>query len=86
MQKGGTLVTLGDASIFAIDRLGLSIRNATAGKVDERVLVPRLDAESEGRECEPTGLWDAGGCAGGVSDGQSGFRFDADGSITSGMK
>ncbi|MEW5981990.1 MAG: M14 metallopeptidase family protein [Acidobacteriota bacterium] len=31
VEKGGTLVTLGGASQFAIDRLGLPVRNVTAG-------------------------------------------------------
>lgn len=31
-QKGGTLVTLGGASNFAIEKLGLKVRNVTAGK------------------------------------------------------
>lgn len=32
VEKGGTLVTLGDASSFAIEKLELSLRNVTAGK------------------------------------------------------
>jgi hypothetical protein len=32
VQKGGTMVTLGGASNFAIERFGLGIRNAAAGK------------------------------------------------------
>ncbi len=32
IQNGGTMVTLGGASNFAIERFGLSIRNAVAGK------------------------------------------------------
>ncbi len=32
VQKGGTLVTLGGASNFAIERLGLNLRNVVAGK------------------------------------------------------
>ncbi len=32
VEKGGTLVTLGSASNFAIERFGLSVRDATAGK------------------------------------------------------
>ena len=32
VEKGGTMVTLGSASNFAIERFGLSVRDATAGK------------------------------------------------------
>jgi hypothetical protein len=32
VQKGGTVVTLGTASNFAMDRLGVSVRNVLAGK------------------------------------------------------
>ncbi len=40
IQKGGTMVTLGGASEFAIDRFGLSIRNAVAGKSTKEFWCP----------------------------------------------
>ena len=40
VQKGGTLVTLGMASNFAIERFGLSIRNAVAGKSTKEFWCP----------------------------------------------
>jgi len=40
VQKGGTLVTLGDASRFAIEKLGLSLRDATAGKSSKEFWCP----------------------------------------------
>jgi hypothetical protein len=40
VQKGGTLVTLGGASQFAIDKLGLSLRNAVAGRSSKEFWCP----------------------------------------------
>jgi len=40
VQKGGTMVTLGGASNFAIERFGLSIRNAVAGKSTKEFWCP----------------------------------------------
>jgi hypothetical protein len=40
VEKGGTLVTLGGASNFAIDRFGLSVRNALAGKSTKEFWCP----------------------------------------------
>src|SRR6202042_3103461 len=40
IEKGGTMVTLGGASEFAIDRFGLSIRNAVAGKSTKEFWCP----------------------------------------------
>jgi hypothetical protein len=40
VQKGGTMVTLGGASQFAIDRFGLSIRNAVTGKTTKEFWCP----------------------------------------------
>ncbi len=40
VEKGGTLVTLGGASNFAIERFGLSIRNAVAGKSTKEFWCP----------------------------------------------
>jgi hypothetical protein len=40
VQKGGTLVTLGGASNFAIERLGLSLRNAVAGRTSKEFWCP----------------------------------------------
>ena len=40
VEKGGTLVTLGNASSFAIERLGLNIRNVTAGKSTKEFWCP----------------------------------------------
>ncbi|HEY1946087.1 MAG TPA: M14 metallopeptidase family protein [Bryobacteraceae bacterium] len=40
VQKGGTLVALGSSSLFAIDRLGLGVRNVTAGKSTKEFWCP----------------------------------------------
>lgn len=40
IQKGGTMVTLGGASMFAIEKFGLSIRNATANKTTKEFWCP----------------------------------------------
>ena len=40
VQKGGTMVTLGGASNFAIERFGLSIRNALTGKSTKEFWCP----------------------------------------------
>ncbi len=40
MQKGGTLVTLGDASNFAIERLGVNVRNVVAGRSTKEFWCP----------------------------------------------
>jgi hypothetical protein len=40
VQKGGTLLTLGDASSFAIEKLGLAIRNVTAGRSPKEFWCP----------------------------------------------
>lgn len=40
VEKGGTLVTLGGSSNFAIERFGLSIRNAVAGKTTKEFWCP----------------------------------------------
>jgi hypothetical protein len=40
LQKGGTMVTLGGASNFAIERFNLSIRNPTAGKSTKEFWCP----------------------------------------------
>jgi len=40
VQKGGTLVTLGGASIFAIEKLGLSVRNVVANKSSKEFWCP----------------------------------------------
>jgi zinc carboxypeptidase len=40
VEKGGTLVTLGGASNFAIERFGLSVRNAVAGKSTKEFWCP----------------------------------------------
>ncbi len=40
VEKGGTLVTLGGASNFAIERFGLSIRNAVANKTTKEFWCP----------------------------------------------
>ncbi len=40
VQKGGTLVTLAGASNFAIERLGLSLRNVVAGKTSKEFWCP----------------------------------------------
>jgi hypothetical protein len=50
VEKGGTLVTLGAASNFAIEKLGLPIRNVVAGKAPKDFFCPgstlkvRIDA------------------------------------------
>ena len=40
IEKGGTMVTLGSASNFAIERFGLSIRDAAAGKTTKEFWCP----------------------------------------------
>ena len=40
VEKGGTMVTLGGASNFAIERFGLSIRNAVANKTTKEFWCP----------------------------------------------
>jgi hypothetical protein len=40
VEKGGTLVTLGGASNFAIEKFGLSVRNALAGKSTKEFWCP----------------------------------------------
>jgi hypothetical protein len=40
VEKGGTLVALGRASIFAIDKLALKVRNVTAGKTATQFWCP----------------------------------------------
>jgi hypothetical protein len=40
VEKGGTLVTLAGASAFAMDRLGLAVRNALAGKPAKEFFCP----------------------------------------------
>ncbi len=40
IEKGGTMVTLGGASNFAIEKFGLSIRNATANKTTKEFWCP----------------------------------------------
>jgi hypothetical protein len=40
VQKGGTLVTLAGASNFAIERLGLSVRNVTANRTSKEFWCP----------------------------------------------
>ena len=40
VENGGTMVTLGGASNFAIERFGLSIRNAAAGKTTKEFWCP----------------------------------------------
>ena len=40
VEKGGTIVTLGGASNFAIDRLGVGVRNVTAGKSTKEFWCP----------------------------------------------
>jgi hypothetical protein len=40
VQKGGTLVTLGGASNFAIEKLGLSVRNVVANKSSKEFWCP----------------------------------------------
>jgi hypothetical protein len=40
VEKGGTLVTLGTASLFAIDRLGIGVQNVTAGKSTKEFWCP----------------------------------------------
>jgi hypothetical protein len=40
VEKGGTLLTLGGASNFAIERLGLSVRNVVAGKSSKEFWCP----------------------------------------------
>jgi hypothetical protein len=40
VRKGGTLVTIGGASTFAIDRFGLPVRNALAGKTSKDFWCP----------------------------------------------
>lgn len=40
VQKGGTLVTLGTASNFAMERLGVSVRNVLAGKSTKEFWCP----------------------------------------------
>ena len=40
VQKGGTVVALGTASLFAIERLGLGVTNVTAGKSTKQFWCP----------------------------------------------
>jgi len=40
VEKGGTLVTLGTSSLFAIDRLGIGVQNVTAGKSTKEFWCP----------------------------------------------
>jgi hypothetical protein len=40
VQKGGTVVALGTASLFAIDRLGIKLQNVTAGKSTKEFWCP----------------------------------------------
>jgi hypothetical protein len=40
VRKGGTLLTMGDASLFALDKFGLPIRNVTAGKASKEFYCP----------------------------------------------
>jgi hypothetical protein len=40
VQKGGAVVALGSSSLFAIDRLGLGVRNVTAGKSTKEFWCP----------------------------------------------
>ena len=61
---GGTLVALGESSLFAIDQFGLPVRNALAGVKAGGLLLPRLDpADLRGRYssrlatgCRPTSI------------------------------
>ena len=45
VRKGGTLVTLGGASGFAIERFSLPVRNVLDGKDLEGILVPGVDPQ-----------------------------------------
>ncbi len=51
VESGGTLITFDQASDFAIDHLGLPIRNVTAGLADTRFFIPgsliRADVDTE---------------------------------------
>jgi hypothetical protein len=40
VEKGGTLVTLGTSSLFAMDRLGVGVQNVTAGKSTKEFWCP----------------------------------------------
>ncbi len=40
VEKGGSMITLGGASNFAIERFGLSVRNAVAGKTSKEFWCP----------------------------------------------
>ena len=74
VQKGGTLVTLGGASTFAIERFGLPVRNVRRRPHREGVLVPGLDAPREVRHDEPAGLRHAGRRAGRLHGREPGVR------------
>ena len=51
--KGGTLVALGSSSLFAIERLGLGVRNVTAGKSTKEFWCPgstlKINVETNNR-------------------------------------
>ena len=60
MQKGGTLVTFGEAGDLPIQRFGLPLRNIVAGLPPKDVLVAGLDAARALRQHEPDRLRHAG--------------------------
>ena len=55
VRKGGTLVTLGAASNFAIDKLGVPVRNATAGKTPLQFWCPGSTLEARFDNTHPLG-------------------------------
>ena len=71
VQKGGTLVTLNAATAFAVDRLGIGVRNVLDGKEHQGILVPRLHAEGHVRQYESAGIRNAVARAGALPE-QSG--------------
>ena len=63
VEKGGTLVTLGQASGLAIDKFSLRVRNVRRGHPLQGILLPRFNAQGEFRQHPSSGLRDAFGGA-----------------------
>ena len=60
VEKGGTLVTFGQAGDLPIQRFGLPLRNIVAGLPAQGVLVARIDAARALRQHEPDRVRHAG--------------------------
>jgi hypothetical protein len=55
VEKGGTLVTMGGATTFAIERFGLSVRNVTAGKTTKEFWCPGSTLKVQVDNANPLG-------------------------------